>query len=685
MLIAWRCDSCGAIDHGIGSIVENYCMECGAEIKLENKRNFIEPAGFAVDFYESPTTDISNQHYVPVKEPWVTAKDILRSLPNAKAGLFRSGTHGDIFYRSSGEFDCGYAVCLACGRADSMLSADKLPKVFLTPHKKLRGKPEKDMSQSCEGSNRTFTIKPNLHLGYVDHTDVFELYLKQTSSAEFLKHSDEDNIKISWTLAVVLRQALADILGINVDELGYTVKPTRLLDCDYAVATIVLYDKCSGGAGFASSTQYYFNELFSKARNYLQCSCKSVCQNCLLGFDTRFHIDYLDRPLALAFLNDDFIYSLALSEDLKLLGDSSRYCSETLFTEIRQAAGKGATGLHLFLHGKPSEWEILGGLSRHLHEWNSLYNNIFLIMSESQAGNLSEVVKEDLWLLHRLGIKSAITKTKQESFNNFIGQVIWNNKVKTFASSKHQTCIPTLGWMEDAENILISSEDHALISMVMMNEEILKPTIGTGDLEIEILSECNGALDEFSQKFWSIITTKHLMLKQHFINKDVLVCIHYSDRYLYSPLGIMLLGELVSGLKKLLGQNWRNPQIHIDSAPKRSNDMQQKRGLFADWLNDRVRLDVMEAYFSVVGEKCTTQLSTDLEHGRFMRLQWQSGKVTTIRLDKGVTYWKFAHRAPYFDNFTVALEQAKSMREMTTQLSVENTNTAATQVFVKER
>lgn len=685
MLIAWRCDSCGAIDHGIGSIVENYCMECGAEIKLENKRNFIEPAGFAVDFYESPTTDISNQHYVPVKEPWVTAKDILRSLPNAKAGLFRSGTHGDIFYRSSGEFGCGYAVCLACGRADSMLSADKLPKVFLTPHKKLRGKPEKDMSQSCEGSDRTFTIKPNLHLGYVDHTDVFELYLKQTSSAEFLKHSDEDNIKISWTLAVVLRQALADILGINVDELGYTVKPTRLLDCDYAVATIVLYDKCSGGAGFASSTQYYFNELFSKARNYLQCSCKSVCQNCLLGFDTRFHIDYLDRPLALAFLNDDFIYSLALSEDLKLLGDSSRYCSETLFTEIRQAAGKGATGLHLFLHGKPSEWEILGGLSRHFHEWNSLYNNIILIMSESQAGNLSEVVKEDLWLLHRLGIKSAITKTKQESFNNFIGQVIWNNKVKTFAGTKLQTCIPTLGWMEDAENILISSEDHALIPIAMMNEEILKPTIGTGDLEIEILAECNGTLDEFSQKFWTIVTTKHLILKQHFDNKDALVGIHYSDRYLYSPLGIMLVGELVSGLKKLLGQNWSNPQIHIGSAPKRSNEVRQKPGLFVDWLNDSVRLDVMEAYFSVVAEKCTTNISADLEHGRFVRLQWQSGKITTIRLDKGVSYWRFANRMPFFDNSVTALEQAQNMRAMIPKLSVENTNTAATQIFVKER
>jgi hypothetical protein len=183
-----------------------------------------------------------------------------------------------------------------------------------------------------------------------------------------------------------------------------------------------------------------------------------------------------------------------------------------------------------------------------------------------------------------------------------------------------------------------------------------------------------------------IVTTKHLILKQHFDNQDILDSILYSDRYLYSPLGIMLIGELVSGLKQLLGHNWNNPKIYIDSAPKRSNEVQQKRGLFADWLKDSERLDVIEAYFLHLGESCETKLSSDLEHGRFMRLQWQSGKVTTIRLDQGVTYWKFASRTPYFDNCAAAHEQAQNMREMTPKLEIGNpSNNKATQIFVKER
>jgi hypothetical protein len=485
---------------------------------------------------------------------------------------------------------------------------------------------------------------------------------------------------------VVLRQSLADILGINVDELGYTVKPTKLLNCDYAVATIVLYDKSSGGSGFASSAQYYFQDLFSKARKYLECSCQSVCQNCLLGFDTRFHIDYLDRPLALSFLNEKFMLSCQLLSELKLLGDNSRYCSESFFTEIRQLAGKGATDLHLFLHGATLEWEILSSLKEHLYEWNSLYKNVVLVICESKTNYLPDVIKEDLWFLCRFGIKIASAKLNRKPFDSIAGQIIWENKkVKTFACSKKETCIPTLNWMNDADNVLISSENYSVISVGnYINEELLKPSISNGDVEIEILDQCNGSLDGFAQRFWDIVTTQHSILKNHIDSKDVLDSIHYSDRYLYSPLGIMLVAELVSGLKKMLHSNWSHPKINIDSVPKFSKES-QRRGLFADWLNDTVRLDIFEKYFELVGEKCVTKLSTELEHGRFMRLHWQSGKITTIRFDQGVTYWKFSNRTPYFDNLAVFSEQAENMRLIVPELSIENSNKTVTQIFVKER
>ncbi|TAL43124.1 MAG: DUF1998 domain-containing protein, partial [Methylovulum sp.] len=283
LMTAWRCDHCGAIDHASSSLTNTVCLECGWMLNLEHKHEFIEPAGFAVDFYESPSTDISKQHYVPFKEPWVTAKDKLRPLPNPQLGLFRSGNRGSIFYYSAGEHGQGYALCWHCGRADSMNANNELPEVFTKakPHNILRGKPEGKEHAECSSDS----IKPNLYLGYVYHTDVLELYLKYHHEQVFLNHNDDNNKKIAWTLSVALRQALADTLGINADELGYTVKPTKLAECSYPVATIVLYDNCSGGAGFASSAYRDFAGLFNKAKRYLDCTCQSVCQNCLLGFD----------------------------------------------------------------------------------------------------------------------------------------------------------------------------------------------------------------------------------------------------------------------------------------------------------------------------------------------------------------------------------------------------------------
>jgi hypothetical protein len=292
-----RCTQCGAMKHSFGSQFPARC-QCGTIFSPQECLEFIQPAGFAVDFYSETTTDVSMQHYVPVQEPWVTANGELK---DAKFGNYRTDTQGSIFYHSSGEDGHGYALCWRCGRAESM-SQDRLPDVFLKPHEKLRGSPEK-LTKLCDGNESDFSIKRSLHLGYVDNTDVLELYLKHHNTDDYLNHHNETDKQIAWTLAVVFRQALADSLGIACDELGFTVKPTTLPDCSQAVAAIVIYDVCSGGGGFSCSAPNYFTGMFSKARGYLHCNCEGVCQNCLLGFDTRFCLAYLNRKAAAQFLH----------------------------------------------------------------------------------------------------------------------------------------------------------------------------------------------------------------------------------------------------------------------------------------------------------------------------------------------------------------------------------------------
>jgi DEAD/DEAH box helicase domain-containing protein len=49
---AWRCQGCGASGSGHSLKLVTICDSCGSTIERENIREFLEPGGFAVDFYE---------------------------------------------------------------------------------------------------------------------------------------------------------------------------------------------------------------------------------------------------------------------------------------------------------------------------------------------------------------------------------------------------------------------------------------------------------------------------------------------------------------------------------------------------------------------------------------------------------------------------------------------------------
>ncbi|MCK5354715.1 MAG: DUF1998 domain-containing protein, partial [Methyloprofundus sp.] len=486
------------------------------------------------------------------------------------------------------------------------------------------------------------------------------------------------------------RQALADILGINADELGYTVKPTVLADCAYPIATIVIYDNCSGGAGFASSAHYHFKDMFKVAKKeYLKCMCKSVCQNCLLGFDTRFHIDYLDRHLALNFLSDDFIHQLDLPNELKILGEKSKYTIETFWLEIRQAAAKGAMQLHIFLQGSSNDWELsASSFIENIHHWKTLYNDVVLVINSQEKDKLSELIKEDLWVLSRLGVKISLTDEQQTNLKNsgcLIAQVLSSHTIKTFACSDAEYAIPNQNWMNNSTTSLIYAEDYPVIVLKeFLQESDLKPPAAKGDIEVEILDQCNGLLDQYAQKFWQIIATEHMPLQNHFKAGDKLLSIHYSDRYLYSPWTVILITQLIAGLKNVMQTHWNHPIIYIESAPKASGDY-QKKGLFADWLEDSLRLDVIESLFSALNEECKSRINSNCPHGRFMRLEWKSGKTTVIRFDQGIAYWSCASKPYWSDNSISAIEQSESLTELISQLKVKNYRDFPTQIFIKER
>lgn len=308
--VAWRCDHCGQLGYesGIIKLGEILCTHCESRIKSENIKKVIRPSGFVTDSYSKPTNNIELQHFIPVEAPWVFSPAKIEALPNPQLGSMSSSPDGEVFHYSSGEFGQGYALCLSCGRAESMLANGEYP-TNLSPDKKHYSprvrKEDRDvygMRSACQGSA---SLMPEVVLGAQVFTDVFELILRSPASENYLLDDKTDkNRTIATTLAVALKHALAKILGISSSELGYAFRPLRLED-KQAVFAIQLYDQISGGAGFASSAKYHIENLLKEMVEQLTCTyCDTACSECLLDTDTRHDFNRLDRGMALGWLGE---------------------------------------------------------------------------------------------------------------------------------------------------------------------------------------------------------------------------------------------------------------------------------------------------------------------------------------------------------------------------------------------
>ena len=105
-----------------------------------------------------------------------------------------------------------------------------------------------------------------------------------------------------------------------------------------------------------------------------------------------------------------------------------------------------------------------------------------------------------------------------------MAQVLTGNSYKTFACTQQQAAIPSPEWMQGADNMLIHSTSYPAIALgVYVDEKALKPKTVQSDVEVEISTECNGALKQFAGKFWQCLVTQHQQVDTLFKIKPILI------------------------------------------------------------------------------------------------------------------------------------------------------------------
>jgi len=638
--VAWRCRKCGSMGVESEILFQGSCLRCSHEIEDRDQVRFITPNGFSVGFYSAPNNDITRQTYIPVPDPWINAKDELKQFPNASLGYFRAGEKGTIFYHSKGEHEAGYGLCLKCGYMQSMTAEGTLPDNF-SDHKRLRGQAGDKTGSSCEpGDNQ---IKRSVHLGYDNSTDIFELYLKD-EHGNFLNKGDE-HLKLCWTLAAAFRYGLSSALGINTEEIGVTVRLSRIPLAADPVYAICLYDKTTGGGGFSSSGPQYLEDMFRKAKKFLECKsgCQAACENCLLQFDLRNVADLLDRHLGLSYLSDTMLAKLDLPEEEKILGSSSRYCNFSLYKELLFVA-KNYRQLDLYVYGDVGDWNISASPIRaFLADFKFEESRLFL--TREAFRQLNEEQRLDLFFLSSQKVKIFLTDEMPSlRKGQILAQVRKENGSLSFAVNAEQRGDFDENWADTAEAILVKSDQFSFaIASTLLDRNSLFKELQTTYKQVDIVRELNGPLASFGERFWKLLSEKVSRLDS-LIGGKKLKTLYYTDRYLATPGNVLLLSLIVDQLPFEI-----HPQasflldtLEIDSRHRNGGS----RDLNKNWNLAELakKQELLEEIFTHSNKFSSVRIMfsphrQSLSHARILQIQFEDDTTLDLRFDQGMGYW----------------------------------------------
>ena len=639
---AWHCPKCGASDTAITPGLEINCQACGAPIERENIREYLVPAGFAVDFFDEPHNDISRLQYVPVKAPWLNVPASWVCLVNPALGQFRTSQQAHLFNYTSGANQQGFAICLECGKAEPMLSypdasapanEQYLPAIFRqkAEHTRLRGGKSDEGKNICSGSHNSWKIKQNVHLGHDSLTDALELVLRTPSSGELLN----DDIT-AYSIAVVLREAIAAELGIQSEELGCDSHPIKV--DGQPTRAIRVFDLRSGG--YTTQAAEHLNEasLWQRVITRLDsCNCSHACQRCLLSFDTRFEADRLNRHTALAWINQAWLAGLALPAELAVFGPKSQAEITTLQEAVERAITRddSAKIIAIYLTAPAEEWDLAVArrLRHQLQNWENAGHQAQLHLLESTVSSLPRDQKEWLAKLAFSGVQICIHNSIPD-----LGALALNVSLQgqqgciAWASDNANLAAPGRTWdLGEVGAQIIRGTPSTLKAERVLNAADLMPATPPGLIKVEIGNQLDGSLDNFARRFWEHLRTEaNGLINDALTGKDPITELFYSDRYVCSPLVVNLLVSVIHELGRLSDADFA---IRILGRQYQREDNRSPWQCRHDWHSARERDEALRQALAYCGLEGEVLSLPTLPHYRQLQLKLRSGNQLTIQLD----------------------------------------------------
>ena len=674
---SWRCRHCGTVGTGVHrreACESNYCE--GRDSRME-VHSYIEPAGFAVDIRDPLNNDLSRFSYVPTQSPRIsTGGEPWQRLAVSALGRFRYSANGQVFHHTAGEHGYGFAICLYCGRGVAEREPEgELPKP-MRDHKPLRGGSTVGPDNLCPGNEGNFTIRRNEWLGVSRETDVFELQLRpvhatpssQTDGSVESGSGIEDVAASS--IAVALREALAQRIGVEDREIGWAIRKARVDETGEKNVSILLYDHATGGAGFVAQVPEHLPSLLRRARETLECvrDCDRACHACLLSYDTHHNVTLLNRHRAREVLSDTFLNALDLPVDAQRFGPETRLEFEPIHVALRREMRSG-DAMRLHLGGEGTRWSLRDWrLVRDLPRWSGEGRRVELVLPRG----VDRIPREERILLAVWGRTHGVRLVQARypyAKRPLLAELSSPDRTTMFAAESLDALVPGPDWGVVGEGAQVlrgySSEPPAELEPVQPSE-LDAPPPGRAET-LHLRDHLVGPIRRVGPSFWQAIRDASPALSQRLDTSVPIREVAYQDRYVRSPLVARILLEIFTELQKAGGISPAT-NLRILSTPpaKRPAFGQDIRD---DWTLAQHQKGAIEHLFATtsLSVAVTTRRPQRVAHERKLEIKWNDGSRWRCHLDHGFGFLRPAQAVPHpFQN--PIPRQAKALANATFDL-----------------
>ena len=624
----YRCRTCGTME--VLPSGRPACRGCGASVEV---RDFLQPAGFAVDFLEKPTTDLPPESFTEARSGWASAGVVpFQSVGSAGVALQRWASDGTVFFYADGDPQVrrGYAVCLHCGRAAPHDDAQAPLPRSLESHRPLRRNPDNEQGVgTCRGVENPHGIRSNLLMGAEVRTEVFELRFrlpgKRVSKAA------------ATSIAVALRAALAEKLGVEKAEIGYAVASHETSEGrEYGLA---LFDTAAGGAGFVAEAPANIVHLLEVARAALDgCTCDRACDHCLLDYGTQFDLSDLDRYAALELLTPQVLHALALPDDLCFPGhDTAWEWAQPPFGLFRELQRTAATRVRLYLHGvAPTRDLVAWSAHPFFHELLRFRGTVELALP---PGDLARLSPEERGVLLTLGreplswlVGEAAPTLAPPPRARTWAEVEGGEALVALAGADEEGTSAGDSWLTGPSWVFARGTGR-LAPLTPISPEALLPPPTTGWRELLVRDELDGPMDSVGRRLLDLLVAADTGLP----GPVAAVGLEVRDRYLRRPGALATLSSVLIALHE---RGW----VDSNTAARVQTVRPDRRGQPTlnqhEWAEESTHRSVLYGLLDSFKDRALDVVPwpTGMDHHRELVLRWTDGRRLQVRLDQGFSF-----------------------------------------------